>query len=331
MDIVDEIFTDPKLKAVLTVYWGYLGLPPGRLSFAYLALLFWAYIEFKAYHVKGGSQAMSEAIFNKFLSYGGSARFNTGASAIKVENGRVQAVVTDDGDEISCNYVVSNISTIQTYLGLIGRDKAPEEALYEMRGRNISTSAYTLYVGFDAEPRDLGITESTNFLLSSLDVSDGILERMRRPEITDELLVLSCYDVADPEFSPPGTCQANIVTLKYGEPWLRIPPTQYQNTKMKIAENMLRRVEEIFPGCRSHIEEVEAASPLTHMRYLGHPYGAVYGFEHYPKDTMLFAPGRRSPIKGLYFASGWAGDAGFQPTLEAGKTAAGSIIKDMGK
>ena len=80
---------------------------------------------------------------------------------------------------------------------------------------------------------------------------------------------------------------------------------------------------------KKHLEEIEAATPMTHMRYIGHPNGAIYGFEQYMKDTMFFQPGRKSPIKGLYFASGWTGDCGFQSTLEAGKSAAGSILREF--
>jgi phytoene dehydrogenase-like protein len=148
-------------------------------------------------------------------------------------------------------------------------------------------------------------------------------------DISDETMVMSCYDVSDPDFSPPGTCQVNIVTLKYGEPWMRIPPTQYHRVKYRCAESMLRRIETILPDVRKHIEELEVATPLTHMRYLGHPNGAIYGFEQYTKDSMFFQPGRYSPIGGLYFASGWIGDCGFQPTLQAGMSAAKSVLRKL--
>ncbi len=142
-------------------------------------------------------------------------------------------------------------------------------------------------------------------------------------------MAMSCYDLSDPGFSPPGTCQVSMVTLKYGEPWLRIPPTQYQRMKFRCAESMLRRLEMAFPGVRSHVEEIEVASPLTHMRYLGHPNGAIYGFEQYTKDSLFLPPGRTSPIQGLSFASGWIGDCGFQPTLQAGAAAAKAIIREL--
>lgn len=330
-DILDEYFSNPLLKAILSVYWGYLGIPPTRLAFGYLAMIFFQYMEFKPYHIKGGSQALSNAILNKFLSYGGTARFNCGAAKIIVKDGQVKSVVTENGEEIATGFVVSNASQISTYTRLLAPKQVPGEALREMKGRNLSSSAFTMFIGFDCEPQQLGITESTNFLMASSDISDDILDRMHQLDIQDELIVLSCYDIADPEFSPPGTCQANVVTLKYGEPWLRIPPRQYNKLKYRCAESMLRRIEQIFPEARNHIEEVEVGTPLTHMRYLGHPAGAIYGYEQLTKDSLFFQPGHSSPIEGLFFAGGWSGDCGFEPTLRSGISAAKSIVKRLGK
>lgn len=329
MEVLDQYFTDPLLKTLLSVYWGYLGVPPTRLAFAYVALLFFTYIEFKPYHLKGGSQALSNALVNKFLAHGGTVRFNDGAEKILIKNHAVQGVVTQSGEQFQARYIVSNVSPVATYMKLIGSENVPGQVLTEMRGRSLSASAFTMYVGFDCPPDELGITESTNFLVASLDLSDGIRNRMRSLDITDETMVLSCYDVADPEFSPAGTCQANIVTLKYGHPWLRVPPQEYYDVKYRCAEGMLKRVEQVYPGCRRHIEEMEIGTPITHMRYLGHPAGAIYGFEQLTKDSLFFQPGRYSPLGGLYFASGWTGDCGFQPTLEAGQAAAKTIIRQF--
>ena len=328
-EVMDDIFSDPLLKNLLSVYWGYLGLPPNRLSFAYFAMLFFVYIEFKPFHIKGGSQSLSNAITDKFLSHGGTVRFNCGVKKIIVENGAVKGVITEDGEKIQTKYVISNASQVTTYVQLIDPEDVPDGVLREMGGRSLSPSAFTMFIGFDCEPGELGITETTNFLLDGIDATDRVLNPMRRVGISDETMVMSCYDVSDSDFSPPGTCQVNIVTLKYGEPWMRIPPTQYHRVKYRCAESMLRRVEAIFPDVRKHIEELEVATPLTHMRYLGHPNGAIYGFEQYTKDSMFFQPGRYSPIEGLYFASGWIGDCGFQPTLQVGMSAAKSVLRKL--
>jgi prolycopene isomerase len=329
--VLDDHFSDPLLKCVLSVFWGYLGISADQLAFAYLAMVLFQYIEFKPFHVKGGSQALSNAILTNFLSHGGMVKFNCGAKQILTQENTIKGVVTDQGDTIEAGYVIANISPIAAYEQLIGMEQLPESTIAEMRSRNLSTSAFTLYVGFDCEPGELSIHESTNFLMANTDISIRNHDRMNKLDVNDELMVLSCYDISDPEFSPPGTCQANIVTLKYGEPWLRLSPHEYLDVKYRCAESMLKRVQEIFPDVRAHIEEIEAATPLTHMRYLGHPAGSIYGFEQQTKDSLFFQPGRYAPIQGLYFAGGWTGDCGFEPTLNSGVTAAKSIIRQLEK
>jgi phytoene dehydrogenase-like protein len=330
-DVLNDLFRDPLLKAVISVYWGYIGLPPDRLAFPYLAMIFFTYIEFKPFHIKGGSQALSNVIANAFLSRGGTVKYNCGVEKILVEDGTVKGVVTRDGERIQSRFVVSNASQVSTYVGLMDPEQVPDGVTREMRGRSLSPSAFTLFAGFDCEPGALGFREPTNFLLRDLDISDRTLGKMGELEIGNQPIVLSCYDVADPDFSPKGACQANIVTLKYGRTWLKVPPREYYRVKFQCAEEILGRVEEIYPGIRAHMEELEVATPLTHMRYLGHPEGAIYGYEQYVKDSMFFQPGRYSPIHGLYFASGWVGDCGFHPTLQAGLNVAKSIVRRLEK
>ena len=306
-EILDSFFSDALLKAIVSVYWGYLGVPPTRLAFAYMAMIFFQYTEFKPFHIKGGSQALSNAILNKFLSDGGTVRFNCGAKEILVADGNVKGVLTTTGEKVKSAHVISNASQVSTYTELIDSEHVPDAVTTEMKGRRLSTSPFSMFIGFDCEPHELGITESPNFLMANTDISDAIVDRMRKIDIADELMVMSCYDIADPDFSPPGTCQVNIVTLKYGDPWLQIPPAKYHETKYRCAESMLRRVEEIFPGIRTHIEEIEVVTPLTHMRYLGHPGGAIYGYEQLPKDSLFFQPGQYSPINGLFLSAAHRG------------------------
>jgi prolycopene isomerase len=72
------------------------------------------------------------------------------------------------------------------------------------------------------------------------------------------------------------------------------------------------------------LEEAEPATPLTHMRYLGHPGGSIYGSDHFTRETSLFVKSK-SMIEGLYFAGAWNGSGGFQPTLQSGASVARTI------
>jgi phytoene dehydrogenase-like protein len=327
-DILDQFFSDPLLQAAVGIYWTYIGLPPSRLSFANLAMVLWAYTELKPFHLKGGSQALSTALLDAFLAAGGEVKFNCGAKKIVVADGRVRGVVTEQGDEVLTDYVVSNAGTVTTYVELIEPDHVPAGVLTALGQSTIGPSAFTLYLGLDCEPAELGLTETTNFIAATTDMDRAwALGKTLEP---CQAALLTCYDVSDPDFSPPGASQVALVALQYAEPWLSVPPAAYAEEKYRYGRTMLDLAERVVPGISDHVEECEPASPLTHLRYLGHPGGAIYGFDKYAKDSNLFVS-PRSPIRGLYFSGAWAGDGGFQPTLMSGQSAARAVLRAMAK
>ena len=325
-EILDRYFKDPLLKMAVSIYWTYVGLPPRQIPFMDLALLLWVYIEFKPFHLRGGSQAMSSALLDRFIMAGGEARFSCGAKKILMKNDRITGIQTEAGEDISVERIVSNAGTLTTYLELMDREDVPADVLRSFSSQSIGTSAFTLYLGLDCEPAELGLTKSTNFITTGVDMDSAYLagRTMDKPGAA----LLSCYDVDIPDFSPEGACQCALVTMQYADPWLSIPPNRYADVKYKYAQGLLDLAEMVCPGFRNRIEEAEPATPLTHLRYLGHPGGAIYGFEQYAKDSKMFMS-PRSPLKGLYFVGSWAGQGGFQPTLESGLAAAKTILKSM--
>ncbi len=328
-EVLDSLFQDPLLKTLLSPYWTYIGLPPSKMAFTELAAMFFAFIEFLPFHLKGGSQTLSNAIADKIIERGGDIRFNCGVKKIIVQDNQVKGVITDTDEVIYTNWIVSNASKVATYIDLIGSEHIPQSVVKELKKSTLTQSAFTVYLGLECKPEAIGMTAATNFLFPHTDM-EAVYERMKHREITDQdALVLSCYNLADQSFSPPGTCQVAIVTLKYGDTWLTVPPSQYAAEKYRVADAMIRVAEKAFPNIKNYIEEIEIATPLTHLRYLNHPKGSVYGFEHFIKNSELFIP-NISHIKGLYGAGGSYGLCGFQPTLDSGVLTASKLLKDMG-
>ncbi len=326
-EIMDDYLTGPILKLVISAYWTYQGLPPRLLSFHDLAATLWVYTEFKPYHIKGGSQALSNAIAGAIIEKGGTIRYNCGVQKILVENGGVKGVITDNGDEITAPFVISNASKIATYVDMIDERHIPETLRKELTGKTIGTSAFTIYMGLDCEPEHIGLKESTNFIFAGLD-NELMYRQMGRLDAKQNGMLLTCYDLIDKSFSPEGACQIALVTLQYGDKWLAVPPHEYNKQKFKTANDMLETAEELYPDLRSHIEEIEVATPVTHMRYLGHPRGAIYGYASLIRQSQFFLGGK-SYIKGLYNTGAWAGMGGFQPTLENGASTARAVLKKM--
>ena len=322
--ILDQYLKDPLLQGAVAIYWGYAGLPPSRLSFMDFALMLWAYIELKPWHMKGGSQSMSNALCDAFLGYGGCVRFNCAAKKINVKNGRIVSLVTEDGDEITTRAIISNAGPIRTLIDMVGIDNCPADEVKRLNTRTVGLSAFTLYMGFDCNPSELGIDKATNFICSTTDADQAYMSmKTLNPA---EFSLLTCYDVDDPDFSPEGACQASMVTLQYAEPWMSVSPSRYYDVKYRYAEHMLKLAEKVFPDLRKHIEEAEPATPLTHMRYLGHPGGSIYGSDHFTRENSMFVDSR-SKIEGLYYTGAWNGAGGFQPTLQSGASVARSVSR----
>lgn len=325
---MERLLPDPVLRTVASVYWTYIGLPPSRLAMTDMAALYFAYTEFLPYHLRGGSQALSNALAQTVLDHGGEIRFHCGVRRILVEDDGVAGVETDEGEVIPTRLVISNVSKIATYVDLVDPGRVPPAALDELRQARVGPSAFTVYMGLDREAADLGMTESTTFIVGDTD-PDRVYRRMYQREIGPaDGMLLTCYNAIDPSFSPPGTCQAAVVTLKYGDCWRDVPPRDYAAEKYRVAKDMLAAAERAFPALRESIEEMEIATPLTHLRYLGHPQGGIYGFDHHVKDSGLFVP-NRAHIPGLYGAGGWYGSNGFQPTLMSGVSAARAVMRKL--
>ncbi len=79
---------------------------------------------------------------------------------------------------------------------------------------------------------------------------------------------------------------------------------------------------------RDHIEEIEIATPITSMRYLGTQKGSIYAYDHFIKDSDHFIR-NETHIKGLHGVGGWFGMIGFQPTLTSGVVTAKAVMKEL--
>ncbi|WP_431965446.1 phytoene desaturase family protein [Nocardia sp. bgisy134] len=324
-DVLDEYFDDNRIKVALGMYWTYLGQPPSKLRFQDLALTLFAYFEFKPWHVRGGSQAMSTAILDTFLAAGGEVRFNTGVEAILTAGGRAFGVRLDDGTEVTATDVVSNASLPTTYGMLEGID-LPAAVRDDLATRRIGVSGFVLHMGLDASPAELGFTTSTTFV--NMDTDDDRTYNAWRSFEPARGICVSSYDVAPIGFAPSGATHVSLMTLQYADIWKNVAPSEYARTKFAYAETLLDLCENITPGIRDAIEEVDVATPLTMTRYLGHPGGAIYGYDQDSTEGWLFRNSeRRTHVPGLHMAGSWSGIGGFQPTLEAGARVARRLLR----
>ncbi|MBN1883242.1 MAG: NAD(P)/FAD-dependent oxidoreductase [Deltaproteobacteria bacterium] len=329
-EVLDDCITDQDLKNALSPYWGYGGLPPSKLPFHLMASIWEAYLGAPPAHIRGTCQALSNAFVEIVLENGGEVKFNCGVKKILTSSDKVTGVITDDDRKIQTSVIVSNANPLSTMIDLLGLEHAPKAFMRDINSRIIGFSTFNVYLGLDCPPEEVGTMVHENFINMGGDV-DAIWERGFTLDPPESVLFTN-YNATDPQFSPPGTTVAVLLSVCYARPWYYIPPDQYVETKNAYAEALLSVSEKHFPGFRDHIEVIEVSTPVTNMRYTGNPGGTIYGFDQYLSDSGMLRLRHKGPVGGLFFASAWTiPGGGYQPSIMAGSIAAGRALAHIAK
>jgi phytoene dehydrogenase-like protein len=326
--VLNRDIHDQKVRAVLSQYWGYVGMPPSKISFLYFAMTLAAYIRRGGAFPKGRSQALSNAFAAQYEQLGGEIRLNCGVRKILTRDGRVTGVITDAEDEIHADWILSNADPITTCRDLIGIDKVPPSFFTNLQSSQVAASTINVYLGVDRSAEEMGLTEHEIFVNQDYDF-DSHYNKMKHIE-PPGAIAITCYNAVYPDISPPGSSIVVLTALAFGEPWYRVAPEAYFDTKNRLADEMIRIAERIAPGLREYAEVVEVSTPLTNMRYAGAMGGSIYGFNQPPRDNMVWRMGHRGPLERLYFVGAWVRPGGgFEPVIMSGQIAGRSILKKM--
>jgi len=327
--VLNRDVRDPLARAVLSQYWGYVGMSPSKVSFLFLASALASYVRRGAAFPKERSQALSNAFLSRFEELGGEARMSCGVRQITTTNGRVTGIVTDEDEEISASWIVSNADPITTCGDMIGRDKVPSSFFTRLQSSRVAASTLNVYLGVARSPEELGLTEHEIFINGDADF-ERHYEQMQHI-VEPDTMVFTCYNAVYPDISPPGTSMVVLTALAFGEPWYDVAPAEYVETKNRVADAMLRLTDKVAPGLRDYAEVVEVSTPLTNMRYARTLGGSIYGFSQPPHDNIAWRMAHRGPLEGLYFVGAWTQPGGgFEPVIMSGQMAGAAILNKVG-
>jgi phytoene desaturase len=294
-EALDEHFDDPQLKAVASVSWPYLGLPPSQLSYVTFSTVLSVYLE-GCFYPKGGFQSLANALLVGMERSGGELVLGRRATRILVEDGRAVGVELDGERRVRCGSVVSNADASSTFEELVGPDHLPGGFLKRLRRMKPSFSAVIVFIATSLDLRTLGAVHEVFRPLHEdhdetyRDIFEG------RPGG----MFATVPTLADPSLAPPGEHILIIRSLApydIGRPW--------EEEIEGYGDAVLSAFEDVFPGLRNSITLMETATPLTLERRCHNRQGAAYGWENTPAQTG----GRRSshitPLQGLFLSGHW--------------------------
>jgi phytoene dehydrogenase-like protein len=317
---------DPVAQAMISQYWGYLGLPPSKASALFFAIMLASYIKLGPAFVKGRSQAMSNAFLATFEKHGGTVKFNTGIEKIETHGGKVTGVVTDQGEAFEANWIVSNADPVTTCTAMINKEKVPASFFQGLRPSQVAASTVNVYLGIDCPVDKLGLSTHENFINADADYDRQYQDTFSLTE--PDTILMSAYNTVLPDISPPGTSIVVLTVLSHAKPWYAVEPAEYVATKNRIAAAMIRTAETICPDLTKNAEVVEVATPVTNMRYASALGGSIYGFSNPPEDHSILRMSPKGPLDGLYFVGAWTQPGGgMEPSALSGGLAGQTIVR----
>lgn len=334
-DVFDALEIPQPVRDCFGGYWLYLGTGLDTESFTHYFTMFNSYVVDGPVIPKNRSHMISSVLLDRFEELGGEVWMSTAVKKIIVKNNRVCGVELSTGETVDCDYVISNASPYNMYTKLIDPECVPKYQTKKLNSVELAPKGFSLFLGLDASPEELGITNHSYFIYDTADSAKQVVLTQRRS--TNNMQAAVCLNMGNPGCSPEGTSILYITSIFTGdEAWQGIGEEDYVRVKREYADRMIDNFEKATgTKVREHIEEIEIASPMTYARYLDAPNGTIYGFANtgsFGIVQRIMTDAIGGGIEHLYYAGGYGTKSlGYNPSYSSGYEAADAVVKKMKK
>jgi len=346
---LDRITKNPALKAVLMGPHGDYALPPSKVSIHLHCALVMHYLK-GAYYLRGGGQGIADELADTVEAAGGTVHLQCPVDEILVENGRAAGVrVSPRGGEpvdIRARAVVSNADITKTMTELVDPRHLPARAVKKAKSYEWPDGLFIacLAIKDDLAARGFGSCNYWQFDTYDVESIYGDNARGGRPNVSAAYVTSATRkDPSGSGHAPPGVETVEVMTVLPADPqvWGLEPDDlvgdkyrkkpEYIARKQRVEDELVHRLDNLFPGSGQHITFRESATPLSHNRYTNTTAGGGYGIAATPSQFGPGRPGPRGPLEGLYLAgASMRTGHGILATLRSGRVAAEALAGDLG-
>ena len=289
-EMLDAFFKNDELKMILAGQWGYIGLPPTQASAIAMCQMMINYLKDGAFFPAGGTQEFANAIFKKFIDFGGHVMLSSRVEKILLNDNSVRGIKLQNDKEISTGLVVSNIDARQTFFDLL-EGKMDSSFLKKVEEMRESCSFFLLYLGVGG---DIDLSNlKRGFYHTATDVNT----------IDKEWLYISVPTKICPTLAPSSKQIISVVV--YLDKAMYKNVTDWKSFKERMTLQTINRLESYVPDLKKYIEVKESATPKTLERYTSNTNGAAYGWEVTVDQMWENRLPQKTPIENLYLTGHW--------------------------
>ncbi len=333
-EVVDQYFTEEKIKAPLVWMAAQSGPPPTEPISAPFLLWHPLYHEGGIARPKGGSGMLTQALRAHIEAHGGAVFTSAPVEDILVENKRAVGVRVD-GDIYMSRCVLSGTHILETLHHLLPEDQRPLSA--NPRVGNgfgaILRLALSEPVRYKAHPGNDARIALQLICRDRQQIMSAYADYLRGEPAQDPPIVAMTFSAVDDSLAPPG---GEVLWL-----WAQYYPYELANGQSwddiedEVADRILDTFEQYAPGTRDKIVGQLFQHPLWLERELGLFRGNVMHLEMSLDQMFMMRPsltmsGYRSHVDGLYL-TGASTHPGGGIMGASGRNAARVILQDLQK
>jgi phytoene dehydrogenase-like protein len=303
-----------------------------------------------AYYPKGGGQVIADRVALAVEKAGGTVHLRAPVERILVdERGAACGVrlAPKNGEparDVRAGVILSNADLKVTLERLVGVEHLPPSWVTRAQKFEMANAIFMTFLGVRADVGALGMRPANYWQCDDYDVE----RRYAESSMTPRACYVTSATLKDPEgahlHAPTGVHNVEVMTLVPGQTarwgvrdedardWAYRGDEQYAALKARLEDDMVKRLDHLFPGIAASIVHRESATPVSHVRFTGASDGTGYGLAATKTQFMRARPGYRGPIANLYFcgASTRAGH-GIVGAMASGRRAALRIASDVGR
>jgi len=271
---------------------------------------------------KDGSGGFARDLEKRYLDLGGEVTYGSTVEKVLVENDRAVGVRLSSGEEYRADHIVSAADGYSTLHNMLeGRYlTAPLKKLHEEWPlfKPVVLMNYGVARDFSNEPSIVMLKPASN-------IKAGFL--------TGDSWVIRIFNYCD-NCAPAGHALVQVMIESQWKEWKDLSENKeaYKTEKETAANQVLARLNDVWPGIKDQVEMTNVATPHTWWRYTRNRQGAFEGFAITDK---IFSTTVKRTLPGLdnfFMAGQWVvPGGGVIPTLVSGKHAAMLMCRRDGK
>jgi phytoene dehydrogenase-like protein len=329
-EYLSRFISDPVLRTILYHPAIFYGIPMQRFPAVNFMIMYYLLFVKGMYTIKGGGSMLSSVLHNRLAGLGGRIFTGIEVTKIKIVHGRAAAVLTADGTETAADAVIANVNTPALVHALVGDELVPARYARTLASLRPSLSLLQLHIGLDCPLAATGISNHITTVFPDADLDKCLCGR--ETDLVPGGFSIIAPTVSDDGAATPGKSVISVLGGVSSAKWQALPESVYREEKKRSIEDLLCKIDKLYPAVRSHCAVIDCATPRTFERYTGNPGGAILGFDCSLGAHRKIMKVSHVPIRNVYCASAWTDRlGGYMQVVKAGIVAAEKCVNKIDK